>query len=150
MTLADDLLPVAHAARGIAGELGFRPYRCFILDKFWTGQHTGEGNGYEDQQEITEGGGQPPKIHWFTDEEIALGNLGRGTCGIGPITPAFSGGGTDLETLQGELQTGATRHVGIVGPKHPNGARYVIIDVQSERSLRYMIRATPIFHDVTP
>lgn len=144
MTLADDLMQVVFDGRGIAGSLGFRPYRVYIVAESYTGQHTGEGGGNIDETEIVEGSNQPPKVRWLKDEEIAVGNLAGGTIEVGPITPEFSGGGTSLELLAGELDRGATRYVRIVGPKHPNGAQYRLAEIRAERALRYMLRAVPV------
>lgn len=143
MTLAEDLKSVVFNARGIAGSLGFRTHRVYILDERWTGQHTGEGGPFPEQNEIVEGSSQPPKVRWLTDEEIAVGGLGSGSIEVGPITPAFSGGGTDLTTIAGALEQNATRYLMIVGPRHPDGARYRITSIRAERALRYMIRAAP-------
>jgi hypothetical protein len=144
MTLADDLLPTVLAGRAIAGTLGFRPYRVYIVAESYTGPHTGESLANIDETEIVEGSSQPPKVRWLKDEEIAVGNLAGGTIEVGPITPEFAGGGTSLELLAGELDRGATRHVRIVGPKHPDGARYRITEIRAERALRYTIRAVPV------
>jgi hypothetical protein len=144
MTLADDLMQVVFDGRGIAGSLGFRPYRVYIVAESYTGQHTGEGGGNIDETEIVEGSNQPPKVRWLKDEEIAVGNLAGGTIEIGPITPAFSSGGTDLSGLLDDLERGSECFVRIVGPKHPNGAKYRLTERRMERALRYMLRAVPV------
>ncbi len=143
-TLAESLLATVRRGRGIAGELGFRVHTATVVAESYTGQHTGEDLANIDETPLLEGAGQSPKIRWLKDDEIALGNLAGGTIEIGPITPAFSGGGTDLSALAGSLERGATRHVRITGPKHPDGARYRITEIRAERALRYMIRAVPV------
>jgi hypothetical protein len=143
VTLADDLMSVVYEGRAIAGSLGFRPHTVAIVATTWTGQHTGEGSGIPESTPIVEANSQPPRVRWLNSEEIALANLGSGIVEIGPITPSFSGGGTDLETLAGDVQTGATRYVLITGPQHPNGAVYRITDISAERPLRYMLKAAP-------
>lgn len=143
MTLADDLMATVLAGRGIAGELGFRPHTVAIVSESYLG-HTGEDPANTDETPIVEGGGQPPKVRWLKDDEIALGNLAGGTIEVGPITPAFAGGGTDLSVLAGSLERGAIRYVRITGPKHPDGASYRITEIRAERALRYIIRAVPV------
>jgi hypothetical protein len=141
-TEAEDALADLYEGRSEAGEAGFRPFSFTILDATWTGQHTGEGSEIGEANPITEANGQPPRVRFLTGEEIALGNLGAGAIEVGPITPPFAGGGTSLETLAGDLQTGATRHGLLRGPGHV-GTLYRLIDINSERATRYMLRAAP-------
>ncbi|HEU4544360.1 MAG TPA: hypothetical protein VFR23_24730 [Jiangellaceae bacterium] len=146
MTLADDLLPVVYDGRSLAGEFGFRPYTVHVITTLEVGTHTGDAGHNETTTQITESGGQNPKVRWLNDEEIAVGGYpGKGVVEVGPITPAFATGGTELSLLTGDdLQRRDTIQLEIRGPKHPNGSRYRIIDVNSERPLRYMIRARPL------
>lgn len=133
-----------HKFRGITGKKGFRVHTATIVSESYVGPHTGESSANIDETPLVEGAGQPPKVRWLKDDEIALGNLAGGTIEIGPITPAFSGGGTDLAVIAGQLDRGATRYVRITGPKHPDGASYRIIEIRAERALRYIIRAVPV------
>lgn len=144
MTLRDDILPIAYSARAIAGELGFRPYRVYVLTGSWSGQHTGEGSETETETELTEAGGQSPKVRFLNDEEIAVGQLVAGTVAIGPITPAFSGGGTDLSTIQPSLDAGETIHVRLDGPYSTTAKLFKIQKVTADRALRYVIEAAPV------
>ena len=143
-TDAEDALADLWEGRAEAGIAGFRLHSVTIVDRAWSGQHTGEGAQYETVAPIVEAGGQPPKVRWLNDEERALGNLGAGTVEVGPITPAFPGGGTSLDLLASVLEIGATRGLLIKGPKHPTGALYRITDLQNERALRYMLRGSPV------
>lgn len=142
-TLADRLKRTVYRGRAIAGTLGFRPYTVAILTERWLGQHTGESGPHPEETAITEGSSQPPKVRWLNDDEVALANLGSGAIEVGPITPLFAAGGTDLETLAGDLDRNTTRYLKITGPKHPNGARYRITSISAGRALRYMLRAVP-------
>ncbi len=84
-------------------------------------------------------------MRWLKDDEIALGQLPKGSATVGPITPSFSGGGTDLDLLNGtDLNVGQVRLLRITGPNHPNGADYTIKGVSADRALRYMITAVPV------
>jgi hypothetical protein len=145
VTLRDALLPTINAVRAIPGQLGLRPHAVAIIQTISSGAHTGDGARSETETAITESGGQPPKVRWLNDEQLALGNLPKGTVLVGPITPAFSSGGTDLATIQGTaLLQGDTLHVKITGPKHPNGALYRVTKINADRALRYMITAEPV------
>lgn len=133
MTLADDLKPVLFEARAIMGQLGFRPYTIQLFLDYQ--------GGAQDFTPITEAGGQPPKLVWEKDEDNP-GNAGpEDIVLIGPITPSFSGGGTDFTQLTADVDAGLARWVLITGPRHPDGAKYRITNVDSQKSLRYMIRA---------
>ncbi len=145
MTLADDLLPTVYEGRAIAGELGFRPHTVALVVRQSEGPYTGDGAIAEVVTAITEAGGQPPRVRWLDDEEIAVGGLSSGTIEVGAITPEHSGGGTALSLLDGsELETGDVRLLRITGPHHPDGADYRIIGITAERPLRIMLRAVPV------
>lgn len=145
MALADDLKSIVFQMRAIPGSLGLRPHAVAIVTETWSGEHTGEGTRTQVVTAITEADGQNPKVRWITDEEKAVGELADGTVEVGPITPSNGSVGTLLATLtQPNLATGATRYLRITGPSHPDGAKYRIKRVSSERALRYMVRAEPV------
>ncbi len=144
MSLVTELRKTLFAARSIAGRLGFRVHTVAVVQHFSMGQHTGDVD-LSAVIPITEQDGYPPKTSWLNDEELALANLGRGAVDIGPITPAFPGGGTDLTVLRGgNLNTGDTLHLLITGPNHPNGALYRVTEVKADKALNYRIRAVPV------
>lgn len=133
MTLADDLKPVLFDVRGIMGELGFRTHTVALLVDYEGGDQT--------LLPITEAGGQPPKLVWKSDEDNPRDGGIEDFVEIGPITPAFPGGGTDLDSLTAEVEAGSARYLLITGPRHPDGAKYRITNVDAQKALRYMIRA---------
>ena len=144
MTLASGLRKLAWSVRAIPGQLGVRPHRVSILKRTWSGSHVGDGTRTDVETDIVEAGGQPPKVRWLSDEELAVGGLNPGTVEIGPITPAFPGGGTALSLLDGStLDEGEVRHLWIVGPQHPNGAAYRVKKLTADRALHYKIQAMP-------
>lgn len=144
MTLVNDLRKALYAARSIAGRLGFRVHTVALVKRFALGEHTGDVD-LSDVTPLTEQDGYPPKTVWLNDEQLALGGLPGGSVDVGPITPAFPGGGTDLTTLTGaRLETGDTLHLLITGPNHPDGALYRIKDIKSDKALNYRIRAIPV------
>jgi hypothetical protein len=145
MTLAASLRKLAFNVRAIPGQLGVRPHRVSILKRSWSGPHTGDGTRTDVEIDIVEANGQPPKVRWLSDEQIAVGSLEAGTVEIGPITPRFVGGGTDLGTIDGStLIKGEVRMLRIVGPQHPTGAVYQITRISADRALHYTIQATPV------
>lgn len=145
MSFASDLLATVWNLRGLPGQYGIRPHTVALVQILNTGAHPGSVANEGVSTPLTEGNSQPPKVRWLKDEEIAVGALSSGTIEVGPITPAFDGGGTDLTALQGaDLQTNDQLYLRITGPKHPDGALYRITDLQCERALRYMIRAVPV------
>lgn len=95
-TLKDDLLPLIDELRGIAGDLGFRPYQVWVRKTEWSGSLPGRGT-----QTVTETrllvGGQDPKVVEVHRKDIAAGSgeLIDVEYDIGPFTPAFPGGGLD-------------------------------------------------------
>ncbi len=141
MTLADDLKPVVYAGRALAGEYGFRVHTVAILNEHFDALHDNSEFAGANLQPLVEANGQPPKVVWKKNDAVGFGNAMEDIVEVGPITPAFAGGGTDLTDLMGTLASGQVRHLVITGPKVPDGARYRIIDVRAERALRYMITA---------
>ncbi len=144
MSLVNELRKTLFAARSIAGRLGFRVHTVALVKRYAIGQHTGDID-MSSLLPITEQDGYPPKTVWLDDETLALANLGAGSVDVGPITPSFPGGGTDLSKLTGaNLDTGDTLHLLITGPNHPEGALYRIKEVRADKALNYRIRAVPV------
>lgn len=137
MTLADDLKPIVWQARSIIGTLGFRQDRVYLYFDWYA---DGEWGGPE-KTEITEAQGQPPKVHQVAFQDVPFGARMPDIIDIGPITPAFPGGGTDLTDWLAPVQCGQARHILRVGPSCPDGKKYRILHILVEKSLRYMIRA---------
>lgn len=144
MALTDELKVALYSARSIAGQLGFRPHTVSLVTVYRQGTHTGDGARAEVLTPILEANGQSPTIVWAKDEDVAMGLVPKGQAIIGPITPSFSGGGTDLSDLAGaDLERGDVRLLRITGPQHPNGADYRIRAIKADKALNYMITAIP-------
>lgn len=144
-TLGSSLLKLAYGVRSIPGKLGVRPHTVSILKRSWTGSQPGDGIQTDVEMVIHEGGNQPPKVRWLTEEQLAVGNLNPGTVAIGPITPKFQGGGTDLYDLDAsQLEVGDGRYLRITGPMHPQGAIYKIIKLSADHALHYTLTASPV------
>ena len=144
MSLADDLKPVLREIRAIPGEFGLRPHTVTLLSRSWDGTYSGDGTRTDTSLSLTEGDNQPPKVRWLSDEELAVAGLSNAAVTIGPIT-ADHDARTWLDDIRGDnLSTGDGRYLTITGPKHPNGAKYRITRINSERALHYMINAEPV------
>ena len=100
-TQRDSLRRIANRARAIPGaQFGIRPYTVAVVVKAWSGDHPGEGTETTTTTAITELG-HPPRVRLLSPEELALGNLPRGSVEVGPVTPEYAGGGTTWTTLTG-------------------------------------------------
>lgn len=142
VTLAEDLRPALAAARSIPGQLGLRPFRVYLSTGTWSGTHTGDGTESAAEVEITESG-QPPKVRFATDEQVALGGLEKGDCVIGSITPSHSGGGTLLSSLDASsLSAGGTLHVRL---RYSDGSDsfYSVVGIEKDRALHYTLKCRP-------
>lgn len=146
MSAADAYRAIAYAARAIPGaDFGLREHTVSLLLRLTSGNvrdvHA------EDEQPITEANNQPPKVRWLNEEELTVGGLPKGTIEVGPITPAFPGGGTDLTSIQGaDLRAGDQRYLRIRGPMigGDEGALYMITKIDASRALRIMLQAKPV------
>lgn len=144
MALRDQLLPLVYSVRSIPGQLGIRPYRVSILIGTYAGAYTGRGDSIVEEYLVTEAGGQPPKVRQLNSEELALGNLGKGSLRIGPITPGFVGGGNPIESLKPCVAAGQTVHVMVTGPEYPNGAKFALKSFGSDHALHFTMDVEPV------
>lgn len=147
MGLVNSLRKTLYRARAIAAGLDpeFRPHRVELVRRHWDDGATGDGDDFETTLRLVEANSQNPKVRWLDEKIVALADMPKGTVEIGPLTPEFQGGGTNLAELQGlNLERGDERYVRITGPQHPNGALYRIIKVTCDRPLRHVIHAEPV------
>ncbi len=144
MGFRDDLRALCYSVRSIPGQLEMRPYSVAIRTGSWSGAYTGRGVATNTDVLITESGGHNPKVRFLSGEELALGQLDSGAVEIGPITPDFPGGGTDLGDLLPAVADGQTVHVLLTGPKYPDGAQFRITDVKTDRAFHYKLTAQPV------
>lgn len=135
---------IAGRARKIPGEHGLREHHVCVVVARTSGVYTGDGGRWEAANEILEQG-QPPKVRWLKNDELALGQLPDGTVEIGPITPQNSGGGTRITLFDGStIEVGAVELFRITGPQHPDGADYRKLSSSADHALHYTIRASPV------
>jgi hypothetical protein len=141
MNIAQKLLPKLYKVRGKIGKMGFRVHAVELVTELFDSGADGSAFAGSSRLPIVEDSGQPPKVVWKKADDVAFGNAMENIVEIGPITPAFAGGGTDLTSLMGSLARGEVRYLFITGPKVPDGVRYRILDVKADKALRYMITA---------
>ncbi len=145
MPIAQGLKRLVHGIRAIPGEFGLRPYTVEVVLGTWNGVNTGRGARAREYLPITEGRGQPPKVRMLTTEELALGDLGKGSIRIGPITPAFAGGGTSIAALKPALESGQTLHLRITGPDtKPSGDTYLLKSINTDHAIHWTLTAEPV------
>lgn len=147
MGLVSSLRKTLYNARSVAYGLDreFRPHSVEVVQILNGGAHPGAGSDATVITTIREARNSPPRVRTMSDEERAVGALADGTLEIGPITPAFPGGGTDLSILDGrDLETNDQLYIRITGPMNPDGALYKIKNRVTDRALRYMLQVTPV------
>jgi hypothetical protein len=141
VSLADALKPALFSARAIAGQLGLRPHTVSVVTRAYAGGELGQLPMTETRTPITERNGQPPKVRNLSSEQLALAGYDRATWEIGPITPAFSGGGTLISLLtQSGVGANTEPHIVMTGPEFPNGANFRVVKSQSDHALHYTIQ----------
>lgn len=143
MTAAGGFKATLFAARSIAGSMGLRPHTIERVVRL--AGSTAREDIFDKVTSIVEANGQSPKIRWLKAEDITVGNLNPGTAEVGPITPKFSGGGTDIALLRGDdLGPGDKLYFRVRGPHHPNGALYRRAMLTDEKALHYTMQLIPV------
>jgi hypothetical protein len=111
-TLAQGLLPLLDAVRGIPGTLGFRPISVTVRVVTWTGTKPGQGaQSYVDTPLLVGNGTQNPRVIQVTDKDALASNslYTNQAVKVGPLTPAFAaslgspGGGVTAAQLNPPL-----------------------------------------------
>lgn len=144
-TFRDSLRKAVYRIRAIPNNYGLRPYTITIVNRTHTGTYAGEGTATDTETALTEHGGAPPKVREANDEQMALGNLPRGTLIVGPITPDHPGGGTSAATLL--AQAAANRdefYYRVTGPGDSDGALYRLHSISTDRGYHYTLQLTPV------
>jgi hypothetical protein len=142
MSFASDLYPVLACARAIAGDLGLRPYRVFIVTRSSSGTYAGSGAVTNSEIEVTENG-QPPRVRFANDEQLALGRLEAGDVTIGPITPTTDSGGTDLSVIAPDVAAQQSLYIRLLAPDGVS-TYYRVSEISTENSFRYTITAKAV------
>lgn len=138
----DRFRAIAFQYRHLPGEYGLRPHTVTLISTDYA-VTTGEGASTGWTHDVTEANGQPPKVRWLKQDELALGNLPAGSVTIGPITPDANG--NTIAVLTGkDLERGGTFYVRITGPQHPDGALYSLKATGADRALHYSMTCVPV------
>jgi hypothetical protein len=132
---------LANHVRAIPGRMGIRPYTVEAQVTSSAGAEFGEGIQTVITTVITEANGQPPKVRWLSNKEIALGGYEDGTVEVGPITPDFPGGGTLIATLHpNPTAVNSTVRFVLRGPDYPaTGARFRLNNLKHDRFCHYIL-----------
>jgi hypothetical protein len=142
MTLRDDLLPALNDARAICDEFGLRQNAVDVIVRTWASGEIGvpetqiAGVDYVDQKIRLV---PNPKVRRLTQREIASsgGRYEDADLIVGPMTPAFAGGGNSTAQLDPlELQPGVELIYVLSGP---NAGEHAAIDVRRDRPMRYEV-----------
>lgn len=143
MSFKDDLLPLVDSLRGIAGELGFRPYEVYVRLTTSAGPRSGIGSRTLSETRLLVGG-QNPKVREIRSKDIVAGTpeFNNSVWEIGPLTPEFSGGGVSNDTINPEkTDTPTTVLYVIKGPGLPStGLLCQRTEDDVDRPLRLVIR----------
>ncbi len=143
-TLADPWRAIAYSIRSLPAQFGLRQFSTSILIGTWSGDHVGDGDLNEQLIPILESGGTNPKLRFMNEEQRALSQLEVGSCEVGPITPDFGDYGTALSNLLPAIANGETVHVIITGPPFPNGAKFSIKKIETDRALHWTLLCEPV------
>lgn len=143
-TLADPWRSIVYSFRSLPAQFGLRQYSTSIVTGTWSGDHIGDGDTVTTLTPILENGGTNPKLRFMNEEERTLSGMEVGSCEIGPITPDFGSNGTALSDLLPATANGETVHVIITGPKFPNGAKFEIKKIETDRALHWTLLCEPV------
>ncbi len=143
-TLADPWRSIAYSFRSIPASFGLRQYSTSIVIGTWSETHVGDGDRNEQLIPILENGGTNPKLRFMNEEQRALAGMEIGSCTVGPITPDFASNGTPLSNLLPTVANGETVHAIITGPQFPNGARFAIKKVETDRAIHWTLLCEPV------
>ena len=121
----DSFLSDIDAIRGIADELGTTPYTVSVRVVTYSGTRVGDGTRtVTDSPVKVAGGSRNPMVALVTSKDVvASGGLYTATdLKVGPLTPAYAGGGMatgTLDPVQGTVPTEV--YYVVTGPDIPAG-----------------------------
>lgn len=140
MSLRDDLLPALNDARTICDDLGLRQNAVDVIVRTWTSGRVGSpasqspGTDYVDVKvHLTPN----PKVRRVTQREISSsgGEYEDADLIVGPMTPAFVGGGNSLAQIDPDVRQRGVEVIFILSG--PNAGEHSLIDVRRDRPMRY-------------
>lgn len=148
MSLRDDLLPVLDEVRGLAGELGLRTITVTVRVRVYSAPPGVVGAAVTSTTSTTltpTPRVRPARVQ--RDDEAVVDGPFTDSTGqprllryeVGPITPAYPGGGYTVASLM--PSDDLTRRVTIVlaGGQHGDGEEYSVVRVDDTKPFRVML-----------
>jgi hypothetical protein len=111
VSIVSDSLPTLDEARALLDDAGLRAFTVAVRVITWDGPRVGEGQASTVDTPITVSGGRRPKVVAVAkndDDIVAGGVFKRARFEVQNITPAYSGGGVDPDTLDPPATSGLT------------------------------------------
>lgn len=139
-TLRDDLLPALNDARTICDDLGLRQNAVDVVVRTWTSGRVGTpatqspGTDYTD---ATVHLAPNPKVRRVTQREVASsgGRYEDADLVVGPMTPAFLGGGNTTDQLDPLVRDRGVELIFVL--TGPNAGEHSLVDFRRDRPMRY-------------
>jgi hypothetical protein len=127
-TFREDIQPDLDDLRGIPNDLGLRQFTVTITVRQWTGERVGVGTRTQTSAILSTSHGQAPvKVVQVTQKEIlASGGLyADRDLKVGPMTPAYPGGGVPIGVLDPLVPPQAQEIFwNVAGPGLPSGGSF--------------------------
>lgn len=145
MTLRDDMLPVLDELRGLADEFGLRPITVTVRTRVYSLPPGDVGATLlsTTNTAVTPTPVVKPARLYRDDEAIRDGEYADATgqprllrYDIGPITPAYSGGGFDASSLMPNDTNTRRVTIVLVGGQHGAGEEYRVMKVDDSKPFR--------------
>ena len=139
--LRTNLLPVFNQVRKLMKTLNFRRHSVMVRTITWSGARVGLGTKtIVDTPIVLDDDNTPPKVTLITSEDIiASGGLyQQGDYLVDKITPAFSGGGLEVNDFELPVGSQPTEILyQLIGPEFPEGAWFKKVSTETYRNFRY-------------
>jgi len=144
-TVIEDALPILDEARGLLDEFGFNSYDVVMRLVEWSGARIGEGDPTKTDTTLTLDGSHRINVERLTGHDImASGGLySEGDWRVGPLTPAYPGGGRDASYFNPTSSQPFEIFYKLTGPGFESGQWFRKIDqkVDGNFGLFFTIRA---------
>lgn len=140
MSLRSALLPLFDQLRGLPNTLGLRLYKITVRVRTWSGSRVGLGTKTDTDTVLhTQGGAAPVKVRQLTAKDVvASGGLYTAAdYEVGPITPAYSGGGYDPSAFDPPETANTEVFYQLTGPGFPEGAWFRKVGSDVSKNFRY-------------
>ena len=135
-TLRDDVLPIVDLGRQIIDDLGFRQFRFEILTRTWSSGKIGSGTPSDSYRTIAP---NPKAVEQEGGKKLL----------VGPLTPAYAGGGYTPTELRVGDTAGVQVRWKVTGP-FSSGKTSVwatVSNIDTAKPLRYMLTLSILDRD---